>query len=304
MYMGLSLPRYAYQVFPIATLIGALIGLGTLAGRSELVAMRAAGISVGRIIRAALLGGVLLAALALLLGEIIAPIAEQRALTLRHQALSGEVAQQTPDGFWAIDGTSYVHIREIRSATQLSDISIYQIDADAGTLLATHAAGARYDETGWVLEEIARSRVSAAGVTVEQIDQAAWVSLLDPALLKVVVLDPRVLPVWGLYTYIQFMSLNKQDPGAYEVVFWGKILHPVLTLSMILVAIPIVLGSTRAGGLGRRIFIGVLIGILYYLISRTFAFVALLFGLDALVAAVMPPLLFILGALLLLRRVG
>lgn len=304
LFMALSLPRYAYQVFPIATLIGALIGLGALASRSELVAMRAAGVSVAQIIRASLMGGVLLAVLAIVLGEVIAPVAEQRGLELRRQALSGDVAQQTRYGFWAIDDRAFVNIREIPSPTRLRDIFIYEIDADAGTLMATHAAGARYSEAGWMLEDIARSRVSAEGVEVERVDQAEWDSMLDPELLKVIVVDPQMLPIWGLYKYIRFMALNKQDAGAYEVAFWGKVLHPVLTLSMIFVAIPILLGSARTTGLGPRIFIGVLVGIVYYLVSRTFAFVALLFGLDALVAAVMPPLLFLLGALLLLRRVG
>jgi lipopolysaccharide export system permease protein len=303
-FMALSLPRYAYQVFPIATLIGALIGLGALASRSELVAMRAAGFSVARIIRAGLLGGVLLAALAVVVGEVIAPVAEQRGLELRRRALSGDVTQQTPYGFWAIDDRAYVNIREIASPTRLRDIYIYQVDADAGSLVATHAAGARYGEEGWVLEDIARSRVTAAGVEVERTERAEWNSMLDPGLLKVVVVDPQVLPVWGLYKYIRFMTLNKQDAGPYEVAFWGKVLHPVLTLSMIFVAIPIILGSARTTGLGPRIFVGVLVGILYYLVSRTFAFVALLFGLDPLVAAAMPPLLFMLGALALLRRVG
>ncbi len=304
LFMVLSLPRYAYQVFPIATLIGALIGLGALASRSELVAMRAAGVSVAQIIRASLMGGLLLAVLAIALGEVIAPVAEQRGLELRRQALSGDVAQQTPYGFWAIDDRAYVNIREIASPTRVRDIFIYQIDPDAGTLVTTHAAGARYSDAGWMLEDIARSRVSAEGVEVERVEQAEWDSMLDPGLLKVIVVDPQMLPVWGLYKYIRFMALNKQEAGAYEVAFWGKVLHPVLTLSMIFVAIPILLGSARTTGLGPRIFVGVLIGILYYLVSRTFAFVALLFGLDALVAALMPPLLFLLGALLLLRRVG
>lgn len=304
LFMALSLPRYAYQVFPIATLIGALVGLGTLASRSELVAMRAAGVSIGRIIRAGLMGGLLLAALAMIVGEVVAPVAEQRGLELRRQALSGDVTQQTPYGFWAIDGQSYVHIREINAATQLGDISIYELDPDAGTLVATHARGARFSEQGWVLEDIARSRVSVHGVEVERVAEASWASMLDPGLLEVVVVDPQLLPVWGLHKYIRFMQLNKQDAGAYEVVFWGKVLHPVLTLSMILVAIPIVLGSARTIGLGPRIFLGILVGLLYYLVSRTFAFIALLFGLNALVAAVLPPLLFVLGALVLLRRVG
>ena len=304
LFMLLSLPRYAYQIFPIATLIGALIGLGSLASRSELVAMRAAGISVWRIVRAGLLGGLLLAMIAVLLGEVLAPLAEQRGVELRRQALSGDVAQRTPDGFWAIDDGSYVNIREIRSGTSLRDIFIYRVDPAQGTLIATHAVGANYRDGQWVLEEIARSHVSAAGVEVERIAHAGWDSMLDPGLLKVVVADPHALPVWGLYKYIRFMSINKQDSGIYEVAFWGKVVHPVLTLSMILIATPLLLGSSRSTGMGRRILAGVLVGILYYLVSRTFAYLALLFGMNPFLAAIAPPLLFISGALLLLRRVG
>ena len=304
LFMLLSLPRYAYQLFPIATLIGALIGLGTLASRSELVAMRAAGVSVSQLVRAGLLGGLLLAGLAVLIGEVVAPLTEQYGVDLRRQALSGGVTQRTPDGFWAMEDGSYVNIREIRSGTSLRNISIYEIDSNKGTMIATHAEGASYRNGEWELEAIARSRVTNAGVEVERIERAGWDSMLSPDLLKVVVADPRALPVWGLYRYIQFMWTNKQDAGPYEVVFWAKVLHPVLTLSMILVAIPLLLGSTRSTGMGRRIFAGVLVGILYYLVSRTFAYLALLFGLNPFVAAIAPPLLFVSVALVLLRRVG
>ncbi|EXJ13450.1 LPS export ABC transporter permease LptG [Imhoffiella purpurea] len=304
LFMLLSLPRYAYLIFPIATLIGALIGLGTLASRSELVAMRAAGLSVSRIVRAAMLGGLLLAILAFVLGEVVAPVSEQRGVELRRQALSGDVAQRTPDGFWAVDDGSYVNIREIRSGTSLRDIFIYRVDATKGVLTATHAGGARYQDGHWILEDISRSTASAEGVEVERIASAGWDSMLDPGLLKVVVADPHALPVWGLYKYIRFMWVNKQDAGPYEVAFWGKVLHPVLTLSMILVAIPLLLGSSRSTGMGRRIFAGIMVGILYYLISRTFAYLALLFGMNPFLAAIAPPLLFISGALMLLRRVS
>ncbi|ADC61587.1 LPS export ABC transporter permease LptG [Allochromatium vinosum] len=300
----LSLPRYLYQLFPIATLIGALIGLGTLASRSELVAMRAAGISVGRLVRAALLGGLVLATIAVVLGELVAPIAEQRAVELRRLALSGEAAQLTPYGFWAIDDGAYVNIREIRSGTSLRDIDIYRVDAAAGTLEASHAEGARYEDGRWVLEGIALSRVDGEGVQVERVEHAEWDSMLDPGLLKVVVADPRALPVWGLYKYIRFMSVNKQDASAYEIAFWSKVLHPVLTLSMILIAIPMLLGSSRSTGMGRRMLAGILVGLVYYLVSRTFAYLALLFGMNAFLAAIAPPVLFIGAAMLLLRRVG
>lgn len=304
LFMGLSLPRYAYQVSPIATLIGALVGLGVLASRSELVAMRAAGVSVAQIIRAAMIGGLALVIFSMSLGEFIAPVAEQRAVELRRQALAGGTSDLGKQGFWAVDGPAHVHIAEIRSATRLGDIRIYQVDWDTGTLETIHAATARYDGRGWVLEDIARSRAHTDGVQFERIPEMPWQSVLDPDILKVVAVDPNLLPVWGLYKYIRFMGLNKLDAGAYEVVFWSKMVHPLLMLSMIFIAIPILLSSARSTGLGSRVFIGVLLGILYYLVSRTFGFIALLFGLNALAAAIMPPLLFLMVAFYLLRRLS
>ena len=304
LFMALSLPRYAYQIFPIATLIGALLGLGALAARSELVAMRAAGVSVGRIVWAGLKGGAVLALCAVVVGEAVAPVAEQRAIALRREALSGEVAQSTPYGFWAIDDRSFVNIRDILSGTSLKDISIFQVDARAGTLVATHAEGARYRNGQWILEGISRSRVAQDGVKVERIANSGWDSMLDPGLLKVVVLNPQVLPVWGLWKYIRFMKINEQDASSYEVVFWGKVVHPLLTLSMVLVSIPILLGSSRSRGTGTRLFFGILVGIVYYLVSRTFSYLALLYGLNPLAAALAPPLLFIGASVLVLRRVG
>ncbi len=299
-----SLPRYAYQVFPIATLIGALLGLGALANRSELVAMRAAGVSVARITGSGLMGGVLLALGAMLIGEVVAPIADQHGVEIKRVALSGEVAQQTPAGFWAVDQGAYINIREILSGTTLRDIFIYQVDNAAGTLIATHAAGARYQHGHWVLEDISRSRVSQAGVQVERLPNADWSSLLSPGILEVVVVDPRILPVWGLWRYIRFMTVNAQDASNYEVIFWGRIVYPLLTLSMVLVAIPILIGSARTRGTGVRAFFAILVGILYYVVSRLFSYMALLYGLSPLAAALAPPLLFITVALLLMQRVG
>jgi lipopolysaccharide export system permease protein len=302
--MAFTLPRYAYEILPIATLIGALVGLGALAGRSELVAIRAAGVSVGRIIFAGLLGGLVLAALGVAIGELLTPPAEQRALELKRTALSGEATQGTPFGLWAVDEGAYVNIREILSGTEIKDIFIYRIDSAAGTLVATHAERALYRGGEWVLEGLSRSTAGPDGVEVERLDASVWASMLDPGLLKVVVVDPRALPAWGLWKYIRFMRTNEQDASNYEVVFWGKVVYPLLTLSMIFVSAPILLGSARSRGLGTRILLGVMAGIAYYVLSRTFTYLSLLYDFSPLAAALAPPLIFISAALLILRRIG
>lgn len=301
LFVALSLPRYAYQVFPIATLIGALVGLGSLASRSELVAMRAAGVSISRIVSSALKAGAMLAVIAFAVGEGIAPGAEQKALQWRSNAQSGHVTLRTAHGFWARDGDTYVNILDIRPGANLRDIYIYELDENRHLTLATYARNARYVDGHWLLEDIARSRITEEGVEVTKIPQTGWDSLIDPDLLSV---EPHVLPVWGLFRYIRFMAASQQDAGTYEVAFWGKVVHPLLILTMIFVSIPILFGSARTSGMGTRIFLGILVGIAFYLVSRIFSYLALLYGMSTWLAAFAPPLLFLAGALLVLRRVG
>lgn len=302
-FVTLSLPRYAYQLFPIATLIGALVGLGLLASRSELVAMRAAGVSITRIVLGALGGGLLLAAGALIVGEGIAPIAEQRAVTLRSSAQTGQQVQMTEDGFWARDENAFVNVREVLPNAKLRDIYIYQID---GTRLRsiTRAREAYYEDHHWVLTDIARSHIGRDRIRVESLPRDTWRSLIDPGLLKVIVAEPNALPIWGLLRYLRFLNDSEQDAGPYQVAFWGKLVHPLLILAMIFIAIPVLLGSARSTGLGVKIFVGILIGIAFYLINRTFTYLALLYGFNPAMAALLPPLIFVAAAFWLLRRVG
>jgi lipopolysaccharide export system permease protein len=303
-FVARSIPRYAYQIFPIATLIGALIGLGSLASRSELVAMRAAGVSISRIVGAALKAGALLAVIAFLVGEGVAPVAEQKALQLRSEAQSGQVTLNTPYGFWARDGNAYVNIREILPGAYLRDVFIYELDDERRLKVATHADDARYVKKHWILDGISRSTISQERVEVSRVASAAWDSLLDPGLLDVVLVDPQALPVWGLFRYVRFMAENNQDAGPYAVALWSKVVQPFLVVAMIFLSIPILFGSARTAGMGARVFFGVMVGIGFYLVSRTFAYLAMVYGVSPFVAAVTPPLLFLATALWVMRRVG
>ena len=303
-YVTLSMPRYAYEIFPIATLIGAVAGLGALASGSELVAMRAAGISIGRLVLAALKGGMPLVLAAILIGEGLAPYAQQQAQQGRSEALTGQVMQHTDSGFWARDGDTFVNIREILSGSNLRDISIYEIGPRQRLTLASHAEEARYADGQWTLESIVRSHISLSGVQVERIGHARWDSLLNPRLLEVIVIEPEALPVWDLYHYVRFMANTDQDGRRYEVVLWSKLVHPALILTMIFVAIPILLGSTRTKSMGTQIVLAILVGIVLYLLSRTLVYLSLLFDLSPMIAATLPPLFFLAAALWLLRRVG
>jgi lipopolysaccharide export system permease protein len=266
--------------------------------------MRAAGVSISRIVGAALKAGALLAVIAFLVGEGVAPVAEQKALQLRSEAQSGQVTLNTPYGFWARDGNAYVNIREILPGAYLRDVFIYELDDERRLKVATHADDARYVKKHWILDGISRSTISQERVEVSRVASAAWDSLLDPGLLDVVLVDPQALPVWGLFRYVRFMAENNQDAGPYGVALWSKVVQPFLVVAMIFLSIPILFGSARTAGMGARVFFGVMVGIGFYLVSRTFAYLAMVYGVSPFVAAVTPPLLFLATALWVMRRVG
>ena len=138
--------------------------------------------------------------------------------------------------------------------------------------------------------------------TVE-LGQATWDSLLDPQLLSAVVVDPNILPIWGLYHYIEFMRTNGQEVLSYEVAFWGKVIAPLVTLVMLFLSAPFVFGSLRSVGIGQRLFMGSLMGSGFFLLNRAFSFMAAAYDLNPLFAAAFPGLAFLGLAFLFSQRV-
>ena len=292
-FMFMVVPRYAYEVFPIAALLGTLVGLGGLANHSELIAIRAAGISYMRIVLAVLKTGVLMMLAALLIGELVAPYSEQHAQRMRSELQSEQVTLKTKYGFWARDGGAFVNIRKILPGAQLADIYIYEFGDDRKLQQSTHAASASYQDDHWQLEGISQSRFTPEGVETYRLEQATWDSLLDPDLLNAVVVNPSMLPIWGLYNYILFMQANGQNVLGYEVAFWTKVVTPLVTLVMLFLATPFVFGSLRNVGIGQRLFIGAMMGSGFFLLNRAFSYMAIVYDLNPLFAASFPGIAFL-----------
>ena len=154
-----------------------------------------------------------------------------------------------------------------------------------------------------MLQGIRQSEFGDDGVITRKIEQAVWPSDLDPEILRVVVVTPEMLPAWGLYRYVRFLRDNGQDPQTYAVAFWGKVVMPLVLLVMLFVSMPFVCGSLRTITIGQRVFIGVLVGGLFFLFNKASAYVAVVYDLSPLLSAVAPALLVLGAALWLMRRV-
>ncbi len=301
-YIALTLPRRAYELFPSAVLLGALAGLGSLAAGSELVVVRAAGVSRARVVWAALKAGLVMVIAAVVVGEALAPAAEQYAERRKTLAQTQRVLAETREGFWVRHGPDFINFRRILPGPRLADLTIYEFDADYRLRRAVHARSAHYASGRWVLEEVRYSRLKDDGVVKGRAPRSVRASFIDPALLEVVIVDPERLSASGLRRYARYMRENGLDAGRYELAFWIRVMSPLSSLVMLLVAMPFVFGPLRAAGLWHRILAGVLIGVLFYVLNQTLNHLGLVYGLHPFVSAVLPPLIFLIAALEGLRR--
>jgi lipopolysaccharide export system permease protein len=296
-YVLLKLPYRIYQSFSMATLIGSLMGLGALAANSELTAMRAAGVSIGRMAAAVMAAGLLLGAAALALGEWAAPPAERWAQELRSVAIHERVTARD-HGFWARDGARFVEVQQAVSQEYLIGVRLYELDQAGRPAWILSAASARHAGAHWILAEPTVTRFAGSEVHVEQLADWFWETDLQPKLLDVVVVDPETLPVKDLLGYLGYLRRNGLETDQYRLALWTKIAAPLATIAMLLLTVPLVFGSARASGAGQRIFLGVLIGLGFVLLNRLLTRAGIVYGLPPPLSALLPTMLILLAGVI------
>lgn len=290
-YVLLTLPRLAYELFPIAAIIGSMTTLGILSRNSELAVLRTSGVSNFRLAWALCKGGLLIIILAVIIGELLAPYCEQKAQHLRSVALTEQITLKTKHGFWSRDGNSFINIRTILPGDRVEDIYIYEFDDEDRLRTSTYASSARYTNGQWILENIEQTRISEEKITKKELKLAAWDSLLNPDVLNLVTIKPQYLTLWGLFDYIAYLKKNNQSSLQYEQALWSKLISPLTIIVMILLAVPLVRSYSRLAAVGQRIFIGCLIGIVFHIINQVSAQLGIVYSLNPSVSSTAPTIL-------------
>ncbi|MEE4376031.1 MAG: LPS export ABC transporter permease LptG [Candidatus Competibacteraceae bacterium] len=301
-HVALTMPRRSYETFPMALLLGGLLGMGALAQNSELVVMRGAGVSLLRLTRAALQAGLFLGIIALFIGEFVAPVTERSAQLLHAVAKYEERTILKGRGFWARDGNQIINVRAVLPGDKLVDVTLYELGENAELISLSHAQGARYQAGHWILDGITRSNLSTDPVTTHTLVSLSVDWGLNPDLLEVLAMDPEDLAMRNLSTYIDYLRDNGLDARHYELAFWVKAFTPLTNLGMLFIALPFVFGPQRTAGVGQRLLIGVLLGLLFYLLNRLLGNVVLLYNYPPLLGALLPTLFFFGAGTYALRR--
>lgn len=301
-YVLLSLPREIEQFFPMATLLGGLIGLGILASNSELVVMQSAGLSRWNITVSAMKTAFVMVLFVMAIGEWVAPVTESKAKEIRTQAISGGSLFSSDSLVWAKDGDNFVSIGEVVDRNNLLDINVYEFDADLNLRQITTAEKAEFVDDVWKLTKVNYTFIGNDKIRGQDIDQGSWQSTLTPDKLSVVSVKPEALSIQGLTEYVQYLDNNSQDSDRYNLALWRKILQPVSIGVMLLLALSFVFGPLRSVTMGARVIMGVLAGFAFFISNETFGTFSLVFQLPPVLGAITPSLVFAAIAGYLLRR--
>lgn len=293
LHVALSAPNHVYELFPIAALIGTLFALAQLVASSEYTVMRASGVSLRRMVQSVALVGVVFGAATFAVGEFVAPPAEQFAQRLRSQAISGIVAQEFRSGLWIKDGTAFVNVLEVTPDATLRGVRIYEFDSSYRLRTLSFAEGAEYEGNNrWMLANVARTTFEDQGTRVSRRDFQQWQSVLEPSLLNVLLVKPEKMSAWSLYSYSQHLKENRQKALRYEIALWTKLLYPVAVVVMMILALPFAYFQNRQGGVGAKVFAGIMIGLGFHFLNRLFGHLGLLNDWPPFASAIAPTLMF------------
>jgi lipopolysaccharide export system permease protein len=306
-YVLLTVPRRFYEMFGYAALIGGLLGLGGLAGTGELTALRAAGLSKLRICASVVLGLGVLTLVVVFVGETIGPYGERKAQALQLAAKSKDVALAKGGVLWARDGETVIGARHGRThgsqgEVDLDGVRVFEFDQE-GRLLALSLAGRAVHVTGdWTLQDVRRTEFGEGSATSTHADAKQWQSTLDPALLASSIIKPQYMTLRDLGQNIAVLDRNSQDASTFREAYWARLFYPFNVLVLAFCAVPFAFGALRSGGLSKRLFIGIVLALGFYLLQRAIVNIGAVYGFHPAVANMLPPLFLIALAVAYFRR--
>jgi lipopolysaccharide export system permease protein len=315
----LNLPQTAFELLPIGAMIGALMGLGNLAAGSELVVTRASGVSVWRIAWPVGLAGLTLAVIMYGIGEYAAPPLAQYAKREKTTAKMADVSFAGSSSAWVKDGNLILHVQTGDADHAFGGVSVFELDgptrlssilraarisvAPAGHTDAGHTDAGRED-TGrndagradssrayagrWDLHDVATSRFGKDHVDADTRGEETMRSNVNPDFLGLAATDPQLLTLHGLASYIDHLRRNSLETAVFEIGFWSRIARLFAVIVVTLLALPFVFGPLRTTGAGTRTVIGVLLGVLFFLITRTVENGGQLFDLNPILVGWLP----------------
>lgn len=303
-YVALTLPRRIYDYLPLGAFMGCLVGLGSMASSSELTVVRAAGVSLKRIVWSAMKPALVVVVLGVLIGEYVAPPAERLAQSEKAVALGAGSNVASAQGVWHREGDFFIHLNAVQPNGVLHGVSLFRFNEARELQSASFAKRGIFQGDHWRLEDVRRTLIEDTGTKRETEQSMRWDTGLSPQVLSVLIVKPENLSMTGLFTYASYLEEQDLNASRYWLAFWKKTLMPLGTGVMVLVAISFIFGPLRSVTMGFRVFTGLLVGLLFKYMQDLLGPMSLVYGFNPMLAVLIPIAISAAAGAILMRRAG
>ena len=302
LYVMWGAPRYLYEILPIAALIGAVLGLGTLASNSELVIMRSIGISLWRIVGWVIRSALILVILSFALSEWVIPYTNEQAKSVKdHRSVSalGEVK-----GYWTREGQRFIYIDYANAQGQLKHVQVVDFDEGYHLKGVLNAAQGQFVKDGdWNLERVSQVDILPQGnATLVNAAQLPLSLALQPKYVHMVTIDPEDLSPSQLISFMSYMEEYSQVPKTYKLAFWQKVASPFALIALVVIACSFIFGPLRQQSMGFRLVIALFIGLSFFYLQDFLGYASSVYSPSPAWFVFVPIILMMLVGGYLLRR--
>jgi lipopolysaccharide export system permease protein len=313
---ALALPTRLYDLLPIGLLIGSILALAGLAQRNELVILRVSGVSGLRLLGMLWVVTIPLMIGATVLSEWVTPIAEIKSSEASLMLRGSAGGNRLNSGYWFKEptqdgGSRTINITTLKGDGEVEGITLYEFRKDLELAALSKAERGRFADGKLIMDNVVENRL--ASDAVEALDNARppkepilqvlkvarreLTTTLTPGRLLARVLTPERMSLATLLDYIDYLKHNQLQADRQIVAVWRKAVYPFTLLIMITIAAPVAFMQTRRGGVGAKVFIGILIGVAFFMVNQLALNVGMLSRWPPWVTAIVPNLTALLIAL-------
>ena len=303
-YISLRVPQLIARFLPYSVLLATLITLVGLNQNSEVVAMKAAGMSAHQVLAPLLLVAAIVAGASFAFNE---RIVTRATATLKAWDAADygpiPVSSDARANVYITDGTNVLSALAVEGrgeALRLTGVTFYDRSPEGMIVEQLRSPRATYASPGWRLEEAVRFDVASADTTV--LPAIVVGEDIAPEQFDLASVDPDATPFWDLSDAIDRYEAVGRRTSELEAKWWHKISGPMSAMLMPLLGSIAAFGLARSGQLFVRAIIGMALGFAYFVVDNAALAMGNFGGYPPLLAAWAPFALFLLlGETVLVR---
>lgn len=302
-----ALPGHAYELAPIAVLIGTIYSLARLAQSSEYTILRTGGLGPWRALGLLAALGLAFALATFVVGDFIAPISERWAVLQKASETGG--LRVGGAGAWlkerrgepGAERSVSVNVGGIDADGTLRGVRVFEFNGLGRLQRRIVAPAAQVGGDGhWRLKDaevvdwpLDGEPTADLGAKTQRLAELVWESSLDPGVVAAALLPAETMTTLELWRYSVHLKDQEQAAQRHQVQFWKKALYPLACIVMVALALPFAYMHARAGSVSLKVFGGIMLGISFVLGNNVAGHLGVLSDWTPWMVAAMPSLLYL-----------